>query len=337
MNRRNIQRLAMATAMLLAVNINADAQLGGLLNKAKKVATDIARDGVQSTVQQQIGNAQADMVRQRDVEKKLKELRQERAPKEKAKQDEEGQTGNLPIADERKGDVDFFYFSGMRCGIYHTKAKTFEHFVKNGSNWETRSYSFKDNGQVIFEGEKPVGLFKPDGTLNSAKTEGISLDNENFVYWNGKKIGSVSRLGEVYLGNWCMTYSYSPTDSKIAAYITFCIYMNKDLIQQGLAEQKKLILTPGSLNAEHHDAALISIKRRFPAVQDVVITSNEWRVIRDNLGNIISRACDGWYIIKNGNGRRAISYCWRQKYLGGGQYDKLEESAANGFDPIDLD
>ena len=35
----NMTKLAMAVAMLFAVNMNANAQLGGLLNKAKKVVT----------------------------------------------------------------------------------------------------------------------------------------------------------------------------------------------------------------------------------------------------------------------------------------------------------
>ena len=81
-----IKRLAMATALLLAVNMNANAQSGEVW-------------------QQQAANAQVDLARQRDVEKKLAELRQERAANEKAAQDQAGQTGNLPLADEKNGDV----------------------------------------------------------------------------------------------------------------------------------------------------------------------------------------------------------------------------------------
>ena len=43
----NVMKLAMAVAMLFAVNMNANAQLGGLLNKAKKTVTKEATQSVQ--------------------------------------------------------------------------------------------------------------------------------------------------------------------------------------------------------------------------------------------------------------------------------------------------
>ena len=39
MKKANVLRFGLAAALLLTVNMNANAQLGGLLNKAKKVAT----------------------------------------------------------------------------------------------------------------------------------------------------------------------------------------------------------------------------------------------------------------------------------------------------------
>ena len=134
-----------------------------------------------------------------------------------------------------------------------------------------------------------------------------------------------------------MIYYNKPIDPKIAAFMFFCQHLTDSSIKEMIETHKAALPRAGTLNATYHDQALASIKRRVSDVQDVVITSNEWRIVRDNLGNIISRACDGWYIIKYGNGRRAISYCWRQKYMGGGKYDTLQASTRNGFDPIELE
>lgn len=342
MNKLNFRRLAMAAAMLIAVNINVNAQLGGLLNKAKEkakqVVTGVAKDGVNSTIQQEIGDAQVDMARRQSVEKKLKELRQQRAANEKAAQDQAGQTGTLPLADEANGDVDVIFFSGKRMGTYHPKTNTFDIFKHYTTENRWVSYTFKiEKGGSVTYNNKEVGKINSDGTMTSGQTKGISLDNENFVYWNGKQVGAVSGLYEIYMGSNLVTYCYHPIDPKILAYMYFCQTATDATMKQHLDYVKTAALTPGSLHASNRAAALASIKRRFPNAIDVIITSNDWRVIRDNLGNIISRACDGYYIIKNGNGRRAISYCWRQKYMGGGRYGNLEESTANGFDPIDLD
>ena len=339
--RQSIVKALMFILLAFGASASANAQLGGLVKKAKKAATGVIKDGAQSTVQQEIGNAQVDMVRQNEVRKKQEEFRKARAANEKAAQDNCGQTGALPMADMAKGDVDFYYDNGKRMGIYHTKTKVWEKFVRDKkvdpNKWYSIHFTIKDDGTVVFDDGSKVGEFSSDGTVSSGFTKGIKVGKDNFVFWNGKEIGNINELGDIHLGNTLVGYYYGTIDPKIAAYIIFCVNLNEQIITDELARQTQSKIMPGSLNDEYHDAALASIKRRFPNVQDVVITSNEWRIIRDNLGNIISRACDGWYIIPNGNGRRAISYCWKQSYLGGGQYDKLVESAANGFDPIDLD
>ena len=43
----NLTKLAVAVAMLFAVNMSANAQLGGLLNKAKKAVTNEATQSAQ--------------------------------------------------------------------------------------------------------------------------------------------------------------------------------------------------------------------------------------------------------------------------------------------------
>ena len=336
--RQSIVKALIFIILAFGASASANAQLGGLVKKAKNTASGVIKDGAQSTVQQEIGNAQVDMARSKDVEKKLKDLRKERAATEKAAQDEAGQTGNLPIADEANGDVDIFFFSGKRLGIYHSKTNTFDIFKRYTAEnkWLTYTFKIEKDGKVTYNNSE-VGKINSDGTMFSGQTSGISLDNQNFVYWKGTRVGSISAFCEIYYFSTLMAYYYHPIDPKIAAFMYFCQTETDSSIKEQINNVKNAALNPGSLNAEYHDAALASIKRRFPNVQDVVITSNEWRIIRDNLGNIISRACDGWYIIPNGNDRRAISYCWKQSYMGGGQYDKLVESAANGFDPIDLE
>lgn len=336
--RLTIVRVLMVIILAFGAGASANAQLGGLVKKAQKAAKSVVNDGPKDAVQQQVVDQQVDMARQKDIDKKLQELRASRAADEKAAQDKAGQTGILPQADVANGDVDFFYFDGRRMGIYHPKTNSFDLFKRDASanRWLTYTFDFNKNGKVTYKNQE-VGVINSDGTMKSGQTNGISLDDQNFVYWNGKCVGSVSAFCEIYLFSNVMAYYYKPIDPKIAAFMLFCQTFTDSSIKEHIANNTSNKLKPGSLNDEYHDAALASIKRRFPNVLDVVITSNEWRIIRDNLGNIISRACDGWYIIPNGNGRRAISYCWKQSYMGGGQYDKLVESTANGFDPIDLD
>ena len=134
-----------------------------------------------------------------------------------------------------------------------------------------------------------------------------------------------------------MAYSYSPIDPKIAAYITFCIYLSKSQIEQGLAEQNKQKLQPGSLNASLHKAALAAVKAKVQGVIDVVITSDGWTIWRDSNQNILSRIAYGYYIVKNGTRKRAISYTWKEVYMGGGQYGNLEAGKENTLAAIDFD
>ena len=332
--KQSIVKALMVIILAFGASASANAQLGGLVNKAKKAAENVVQKKVQET--------QVDMVRQQDAAKKMNELRKERAPKEKAKQDELGQTGKLPAANLADGDVDFYLNSGQRFGIYHTKTKILERFLRDpndNNKWISFRFNVNDDGTIVTEKGVTTGIINRDGSMRSNKTDDVSIDNDSFIYWKGTRVGSVNPAGEIRAFGDVIAYYYSdkPVDPKIATYLGYCDYLDNKTIGDYLKIRKQAILTPGSLNDEYHDAALASIKRRFSNVQDVVITSNEWRIVRDDLGNIISRVCDGWYIIPNGTGRRAISYCWKQNYMGGGQYDKLVEAAANGFDPIDLE
>ena len=339
--RQSIVKVLMVMALAFGVSATANAQLGGLVNKAKKAAKNIVQSGPQGAVQQQIAEEQTEMVRKDVINKRRDEIRKGRAATEKAAQDKCGQTGALPMADLKNGDVDFYFDNGMRMGIYHTKTKKWDKFVRDKkvdpNKWYPLVFTFKDDGSVVFDDGVKFGEFSADGTINSNFTKDITVGSDNYVFMKGKQIGHINELGEIYLGNTLAGYYYGSIDPKVAAFLIFCGNINEKVINDELARQTQAKIRPGEMNAEFHDAALTSIKRRYPNVLDVVITSNEWRIVRDNLGNILSRAIDGWYIIPNGNGRRAISYCWKQNYLGGGQYDKLVESTANGFDPIDLE
>lgn len=303
-------KLAMAIALLLAVTLNANAQPGGQTNQTQK-----------------------------EVMSKLEERRAARAADERAAQEKAGQLG-LPVADAKQGDVDFIFFDGKRFGTYHPKTNSFDIFkhVTSSNQWVSYTFDFNKSGEVTYKGTK-VGSINADGSMESGQTKGITIDKNNSVYWNGKNIGSISALCEIYYFSSVMVYYNKPIDPKIAAFMFFCQHLTDSSIKEQIESNKVAGKLPraGTLNAKYHDAALASIKRRISDVQDVVITSNDWRIVRDNLGNIISRACDGWYIIKYGNGRRAISYCWSQKHLGGGKYDTLQASTRNGFDPIDLE
>ena len=79
---------------------------------------------------------------------------------------------------------------------------------------------------------------------------------------------------------------------------------------------------PGSLNGSLKAQALALAQASVPGVQDVIITSNEWRVEKNALGTPIRRVISGYIIRRDAYGKIANEYTWAQDYQGG-SYGKL--------------
>ena len=81
--------------------------------------------------------------------------------------------------------------------------------------------------------------------------------------------------------------------------------------------ERRAMPKAGSLNSQLHAAALAIAKKRMQNVVDVVITRDQWDIKRNALGVILYRVAYGYYIVKDEQGRKAVSHSWAQDYQGG--------------------
>ena len=230
MNTRLKHVIKMSLLTLLMSNISsvANAQLGGLLNKAKKVATGV----IEGKSTGQIANDMAADARQDSyTREQIQKRKAERAEKEKKAQDEMGQTGVLPEA--KRGDVNFYYTSGSRMGIWHTSTKTWEKFGKDASgNWSSVTYTFKSDGQVVYQDGVLKGIIQKDGSMRSVNTEDIRVYDEGYVSWKGEQVGYINQYGDIWFMDDIMAYSEEPVDKSVACYIFYCNIIDTQYIEE---------------------------------------------------------------------------------------------------------
>ena len=225
---RKLFQIAIATLLMAAVSTPAQAQLGGLLNKAKNAAKGVIEG---KSTGQIASEAIAESRSEAYTKEQLRQLKAKRAEKEKKAQDESGQTGNLPEA--KRGDVNFYMSSGKRMGIWHPKEKTFEKFgLDANGKWATGTYTFKNDGKVYYQNGDLRGIINKDGTMRSVNTEDIKVFDEGYISWKNEQIGYINQLGEIWFMDDVMAYSDEPIDNKIAAYIFFCNWINNDYITE---------------------------------------------------------------------------------------------------------
>ena len=220
----------MALAIMLGTPLSANAQ--GLLDKAKKAGQGLLQGKSPQTVAQEAAN---DEMLQREIEKHQKKQLQERhalrEADEKRQQAEDGQTGVLPEADEAAGDIDFLFKSGRRMGIYHTKTKTFDRFGRKDGKWIIwYQMKFRDDGWVVDGKGEGLGKIEPDGSMYSATTTKIQVNDRGHVFWKNQDIGYVSDLGDIYFCDDFMAYAQRPVDKKVATFVAFCMNIDDKYI-----------------------------------------------------------------------------------------------------------
>lgn len=194
-----IQRFAVAIALLLTTGTYAHAQFGGLINAAKKKAKETVNKTVNETINEQTTPQQ-----------------------------------NSPKANNSGGDVEFYYESGNRLGVWHPKTRTFERFAKDDNgNQVSQNYTFKEDGSVVFQDGTRKGEINADGTMNSTKTQGIQFDKATGqVKHNGEWIGKVDDYGAVYVCNEKMIHALNPIDKEIEAYVLFNMIATNDFLTE---------------------------------------------------------------------------------------------------------
>lgn len=336
MTRQTIVRVLMVMILAVGASANANAQLGGLVKKAKKAGKAMVEG--KSVTDATADVARDDMLQQeieKEQNKQLKARKQARQADEKRAQAEAGQTGVLPEADASKGEFDFYLDTGRRLGIYNKKEKSFKMFGKKDGKWII-SYvlTFKNDGKVMNTDGSVAGIINKDGSMYSGRTRDITLDQKGFVRWKGEKVGYVNNISEVYVGVYYFAYSDEVVDPAISAFIVFCAALGEQDVEKLMYSSNAEKMTPGQLNGELHDKALSTVKKQVSGVIDAVIISDEWNVLRDELGNIIRRMAYGYYTVQEGSKKRAYHYCWKQDYMGGGSYGSLQASGPGDQEPF---
>lgn len=130
------------------------------------------------------------------------------------------------------GDIGFYYESGNPVGIWHPKTNTFEKYGRNAANEVvSENYVFREDGAVLYAGERQVGTIKPDGTMSSNKTDDIALDKATGeVKWKGKWMGKIDGQGGMFVCNERMAHADSPIALEKEAYILFCLIADNDFL-----------------------------------------------------------------------------------------------------------
>ena len=227
-NLKHVIKMSLLTVLMANISTAANAQLGGLLNKAKKVATGVLEG---KSTGQIASDVAADAQQGAYTSEQLKKRRAERAELEKKAQDETGQTGKLPEA--KRGDVNFYYATGRRMGIWHSSTKTWEKFGKDAAgNWASATYTFKSDGQVVYQDGLLKGIINKDGTMRSVNTEDIRVYDEGYVSWKGEQIGYINQYGDIWFMDDIMAYSEEPVDKSVACYIFYCNIIDTEYIEE---------------------------------------------------------------------------------------------------------
>ena len=227
--KKTLTILVMALAVIVgAQTTNAQS----LLNKAKKAGKALLEGKSPTTVAQEVKN---DVILEQEIakhqKKQLEERHALREADEKRQQAEDGQTGVLPEANESAGDVDFLFKSGRRMGIYHSKTKTFDRFGRKDGKWIIwYQMKFRDDGWVVDGNDQGLGKINSDGSMYSATTTDIKVNDKGHVLWKGQDVGYISNLGDVYFCDDFMAYSQLPVDKNITAFVTFCMNIDNDYI-----------------------------------------------------------------------------------------------------------
>lgn len=202
--KQQIVKMALIVAMIATSGIEANAQLNGLLNAAKKKVVQVA---------------------EKEVEKQLDPMK------------------NLPKADSKAGDVTLYYSSGNRLGIWHPKTRRLDRFVQTpDERWTTETYIFNSDGSVVFDSGNHAGELKSDGTMSSTKTQGIKFNSStNEVTHNGEWVGKVDNDGSVYMFNEKMIYADKAFDKDVECFVLFNTIASDDLINKYKQKYKEIV------------------------------------------------------------------------------------------------
>ena len=210
-------RLLMVLAILIGTSTGAYAQFGNLLNKAKEKV----QQGTMDTRRKQAVTSDP----------------------------------NHPIPVGEKDVEVLFPEDNSQYGVWHPDTRVFDMINTNAqtkSQYAYVSYSFPEDGRVMFlnpDGSDPrqVGVIR-DGVLNSAYLEGLQIDENDKLFYEGDEIGNVLERKWLYFYSKQLAYACKPMDPAVLAFMCYNMTLGKNYIDKykpvmeaAIAERRKQI------------------------------------------------------------------------------------------------
>lgn len=339
MKKENLTKVAVAVALLFAVNMEADAQFGNLLNKAKKAVKEKAEKVMDGSSTSSITSSSS----VKDVVTSVA------APVDKPWTMSYESQSKVPGYLEHMEDVSSEEVAMLRDQmikryLYNETAQPtggdqenqlFAGFVNQISNnmGILNPYKVKIvNGRFDFEARGKVELitFGPSAYVevtDKGEAYFTSASSHDRTYLNAERLEKAKanlKRAENYRTFFAaagkglskdMEETFEEGYNRATMYVTYLSDAIKGNSPANI--ERRAMPKAGSLNSQLHAAALAIAKKRMQNVVDVVITRDQWDIKRNALGVILYRVAYGYYIVKDEQGRKAVSHSWAQDYQGG--------------------
>lgn len=351
MKKMNLLKLAAAMALLFTVNMNANAQFGNLLNKAKRAAKEKAEKVINGSSESSYeSSSPSSSTIVKDV------VASTAAPVD------------VPWTMTREGaQKSIEYIQKMETASKEEVAQLRDQMIKRylyneatkpteGINENMRFSSFLErihgdmgmcnshkvkiiNGRFDFDVPNgKVEMFVPGAFVyvkvtDEGKAYFISTSNHQGVFLEGDRLeaakNSLKRV-ENYRTFFAvagkglskeMEENFELDYNRATMYITFL----QDAINGNSSSNIERHAMPkaGSLNGQLNAAALKISKQQDSKTVSVVITRDAWDIKRNALGQPICRVAYGYRILQTSQGKKAVSCSWAQDHMGGGKYGAL--------------
>ena len=360
-----------ALVMLLGTQQVANAQIGGLLNKAKSAVKSKANDAVEDAkkkadkekdkVQAKVDEKQASLtlgnapecpwvmavgVNEADVTSLVDKLGTMDVEKTKA----------FAAQIDARAKYDKDLLANMQTGgAVPFNATLFNQATEEMRNWENLFGKIVQKGDVM----GPNGLKKTDNGWNFeyeikiivSTKEGIfvtSKDNKGIfcslggdgIYVDEDKLPIAKEVCTFNLNAAVLLEGFAQYQDKALERNHQRALIASKLIAEAISNNSPANLEQharpkaGSMNGAWKAKALALAKQKFPNATDVIIVSDSWDVKTNALGVPINRIIYGYVLTNEKAGTKATRVSWDQKHQGGGKYGELKNYGVAAESPF---
>ena len=353
-----IAKAALATVLALACQTPCNAQLGGLINRAKNAVKETVQDKARESAQQATQQV-TDQVQQRAAQEVLGEAPPCPWIMEESATDQQmraliAQLGKMnPDKTKAFGEqisARAWYnkrlIEGVRNRMFQASSSLelkaskemekwgafYQLLLNNGANFGSCNMKQDDAGVWYVEGQ-PLFLIRGEGqtyyvTIKDDKPVFCSLAYDaTFVDEAG-----VNAALNAYIANintaWLLE-GYAKENDNILEKEYFRATFTANTIGGAITNndpsniERRPRPQAGSMNGSFRAKALAIAKAGNPNVTDVIITSSGWDVKLNALGTPTKRVIYGYVLYKDDNGTKASSRSWKQPYQGNNSYGEL--------------